>query len=115
MHYRNLVFYLLFYLFILYLTLAIQLKTLFTNYAAQIWCSDNSMNYTFFELPQYKSIHQVRRTSKGGGIAVFPHESLTFNIRHDLSVNNIDIQALCVEIISKKQKKILLTLSIVDQ
>ena len=115
MHYRNLVFYLLFYLFILYLTLTIQLKTLFTNYAAQIWCSDNSVNHIFFEFPQYKSIHQVRRTSKGGGIAVFPHESLTFNIRHDLSVNKTDIQALCVEIISKKQKKILLTLSIVDQ
>ena len=73
------------------------------------------MNYIFFELPQYKSIHQVRRTSKGGGIAVFTHESLTFNIRHDLSVNNTDIQALCVEIISKKQKKFLLTLSIANQ
>ena len=73
------------------------------------------MNHNLFKLPQYKSIHQVGRTGKGGGIAVFPHESLTFNIRHDLSVNNTDIQALCVEIISKKQKKVLLTLSIVDQ
>ena len=60
------------------------------------------------ELPQYKSIHQVRRTGKGGGIAVFLHESLTFNIRHDLSVNNADIEALCVEIINKKSKNILI-------
>ena len=28
--------------------------------------SDNSMNHNLFELPQYKSIHQVRRASKGG-------------------------------------------------
>ena len=54
------------------------------------------MNHNLFKLPQYKSIHQEGRTGKGGGIAVFLHESLTFNIRHDLSVNNADIEALCV-------------------
>ena len=59
------------------------------------------MNNNLFELPQYESIHQVRRTSKGGGIAVFLHDSLIFNIRHDLSVNNINIKALCIEIIIK--------------
>ena len=65
------------------------------------------MNHNFFELPQYKSIHQVRKTGKGGGIAVFLHESLTFNIRNDLSVNNSDIEALYPEIINKKSKNIL--------
>ena len=66
------------------------------------------MNHNLFKLPQYKSIHQVRKTGKGGGIAVFLHESLTFNIRHDLSVNNVDIEALCLEIINKKSKNILI-------
>ena len=66
------------------------------------------MNHNFFELPQCKSIHQVRKTGKGGGIAVFLHESLTFNIRHDLIVKNADIDALCVEIINKKSKNILI-------
>ena len=37
----------------------------------ETWCSDNSMNHNLFELPQYESIHRVRRTCKGGGIAVF--------------------------------------------
>ena len=73
------------------------------------------MNHNRFKLPQYKSIHQVRRTGKGGGIAVFFHESLTFNVRHDLSVNNADIEALCVEIINRSQKTFLLTLSILNQ
>ena len=75
----------------------------------ETWCSDNSTNHSF------KSIHHVRRTGKGGSIAVFLHESLTFNIRHDLSVNNADIEALCVEIANKKSKNILITLSVVDQ
>ena len=68
----------------------------------ETWCSDNSTNHSF------KSIHHVRRTGKGGSIAVFLHESLTFNIRHDLSVNNADIEALCVEIINKKSQNILI-------
>ena len=63
------------------------------------------MNHNLFKLPQYKSIHQVGRTGKGGGIAVFPHESLTFNIRQDLSVNNADTETLCIEIINKESKK----------
>ena len=71
----------------------------------ETWCSDNSMNHNLFELPQYKNIHQVRRAGKGGGIVVFLHKSLTFSIRHDLSVNNADIEALCVDIINKKSKK----------
>ena len=66
------------------------------------------MNHNLFKLPQYKSIHQVRRTGKGGGIAVFLHESLIFNVRHDLSVNNANIEALRVEIINKKSKNILI-------
>ena len=65
------------------------------------------MNHNLFKLPQYKNIHLVRRAGKGGGIAVFLHDSLTFNIRHDLSVNNVDIEAR-VEIINKKSKNILI-------
>ena len=44
------------------------------------------MNHNLFELPQYKSIHQVRRAGKGGAIAVYLRESLTFNIKHDLTM-----------------------------
>ena len=81
----------------------------------EIWCSDNSMNHNLFKLPRYKSIHQVRKTCEGGGIAVFLHESLTFNIRYDLSVNNADIEAPCVELLIKSQKTSLITLSIINQ
>ena len=89
-------------LFNLLMTLKSEFKVICIT---EIWCSDNAMNHNLFELRQYKSIHQVRRTGKGGGIAVFPHESLTFNIRQDLSVNNADTETLCIEIINKKSKK----------
>ena len=92
-------------LFNLLMTLKFEFKVICIT---ETWCSDNSMNHNLFKLPQYKSIHQVRRTGKGGGIAVFLDESLTFNVRHDLSVNNADIEALCVEIINIKSKNILI-------
>ena len=41
----------------------------------EIWCSHNSVNHNLFKLPQYKRIHQVRKTGKGVGIAVFLYES----------------------------------------
>ena len=86
-------------LFNLLMTLKFEFKVICIT---ETWCSDNSMNHNLFKLPQYKSIHQVRRTGKGGGIAVFLHESLTFTVRQDLSVKNADIEALCVEIINEK-------------
>ena len=64
------------------------------------------------KLPQYKSIHQVRRAGKGGGgIAVCLHEALIFNIRHDLTADNANIEGLWVEIINKKSKNILINIS----
>ena len=68
----------------------------------ETWCSDKSVNLYLFKLPQYKSVHQLRKTGKGGGVAVFLHESSTFNIRHDLSNNSGGTEALCVDIVSEK-------------
>ena len=59
-------------LFNLLMTLTIEFKVICIT---ETWCSYNSMNYNLFELPRYKSIHQVRRTGKSGGIAVYLHES----------------------------------------
>ena len=67
------------------------------------------MYHNLFRLPKYKSNHQVRKTDKGDGISVFLHEFFTVNIRHNLSVNITDIEALCVEIINKKTKYILIS------
>ena len=59
-------------LFNLLMTLKFEFKVICIT---ETWWSDNSMNYNLFELTQYKSIHQVRRIGKSGGIAVFLHES----------------------------------------
>ena len=55
-------------LFNLLMTLKFKFKLIVIT---ETWCSDNSLNHNLFELPQYESIHRVRRTCEGSGIAVF--------------------------------------------
>ena len=57
-------------------------------------------------LPNYVSIHQVRKNRKtGGGIRICIPKELIYNIRLDLSVNNEDTEALCLEIIINRKSK----------
>ena len=78
-------------LFNLLMTLKSEFQVIFI---IETWCSGNSVNHDIFKTPQCKSNQQVRRTGKAGGTVVFLHESLSFNIRHDLSVNNANINTI---------------------
>ena len=47
--------------------------------------NENSQNNYLFQIPNYIAIHQIRKClCKGGGIAVFIHNSLLRQVRHDL-------------------------------
>ena len=71
------------------------------------WCSDDLHTNNRYQLPNYVSIHQVRKTGiKGGGITTFIRKELIYNIRHDLSANNEDNEALCLEKLNQKSKNI---------
>ena len=71
------------------------------------WCSDDTHTNNRYQLTNYVSIHQSRKNGKtGGGITIFIHKELIYNIRHDLSVNHEDTEALCLEIINQKSKNI---------
>ena len=41
-------------------------------------------------------------------MAVFIHNTLIYNIKPDLSINNGNIEALCIEIVNKNRKNILI-------
>ena len=65
------------------------------------WCSDDHHTNNRCQLPNYVIIDQDRKNGKtGGGITVFIHKELIYNIRHDLSVNDEDPEALCLEVIN---------------
>ena len=58
----------------------------------ETWCLGNSINHNIYKLPNYKIIHQVRKTVKAGDIALLLHKSI-INI---LSFSNDDIESVCI-------------------
>ena len=70
------------------------------------WCSVDLHTNSRCQLSNYISIHQVRKNGKtGGGIRICIRKELIYNIRLDLSVNNEDTEALCLEIIINRKSK----------
>ena len=72
-------------------------------FITESWCSDDPHTKNRYQLLHYLSIHQGWKNGKTGcGITIFIHKELICNIRHDLSVNDEDNEALCLEIINQK-------------
>ena len=55
------------------------------------------------ELPNYKSIHQVRNYRKGGGVSIYVNKSLNFKLRPDLSIKSWYVESLSIEILFYKE------------
>ena len=59
------------------------------------------------KLPSYKINHQARGDRKGGGVSIYVRKSLDFKIRPYLSINNVDIESLTIEILSDNKRNTL--------
>ena len=57
-----------------------------------------------FQLPNYNTEHQIRKSGKGGGVCIFIYESLDYKLRKDLSINCDAIESLPIEICNRKIK-----------
>ena len=75
---------------------------------SETWWDDlATIQKSLFELPNYKSNHQARGDRKGGGVSIYVHKSLDFKIRLELSINNVDIESLTIEILSDNKRNTL--------
>ena len=81
-----------------------------TSNLAETWADDISFSKNLnFQPSGYKVLHQTRKNCEGGrGVCVFLHESLSFKIREDLSINCDAIQPFSIEISNTKSKNIVL-------
>ena len=60
-----------------------------------------------FQLKNYKVIHQVRNSHKGGGLCIFIHETLCYKPRKDLSINSEAVESLSIEISNNKASNLI--------
>ena len=51
---------------------------------------------SLYESPNYISKHQVRDDRKGGGVSVYIHNSLSFNVLSKLCINSLDTESLSI-------------------
>ena len=70
---------------------------------SETWLNDDTLS----KLPNYKSIHQVRNYSKGGGVSIYINKSLNFKLRQNLSINSRDVELLSIEILFDKERNTL--------
>ena len=78
----------------------------------ETWCLDDPRNESLYKLENYSSVHQPRKDKrKGGGTCVFVHNSLNFNTRFDLCINNTDIESLSIEILNSSSKNIIVNVT----
>ena len=76
---------------------------------SETWCSENVSCNSLYKIPNCNSNHQIRGNGKaGGGVATFIHNTLIYNMKPDLSINNDNIEALCIEIVNNNGKNILI-------
>ena len=75
---------------------------------SKAWANDSFGKNYLYQLKNYNIIHQIKKDRKRGGLYIFVHESLCYNIRKDLCTNNYDIETLATEIESKRSKNIIL-------
>ena len=73
--------------------------------AVVLRCSVNSI----WQLPNYTAIHQIRNSGqKGGGIALYVHNSLNYKTPKNKNIDNNDIECLNIEIVSKASKNVVI-------
>ena len=79
-------------------------------YFSETWLDEETLStsQSLYELPNYKSIHQVRNHCKGGGVSSCVNKSLNFKLRPDLSINNQDVESLSIEILFCKEQNTLI-------
>ena len=77
---------------------------------SETWADDSFGKNSLYQLKNYNVMLQIRNGRKGGGLYIFIHESLCYNIHKDLCLSNYDIETLAIEIENKRSKNIVLNL-----
>ena len=79
----------------------------------ETWFDDRNSENSLYQLPQCTAIHQQRspscKSSWGGGISMYIHDSLNFKSRRELDINTKNVESLSIELISKNSKNTVLS------
>ena len=69
--------------------------------------NSNINQNSLLQLEGYIPVHQIRKSHKGGRIALFIHDSFLYKLHIDLSINYEDIESLSIEILNSQTRNII--------
>ena len=73
-----------------------------------MWSNDENLSKnSLFQLEVYNLLHKNRKYRRGGGVAIFAHETLCYTKQNDLCVNCEAIESLSIEISNSDVKNII--------
>ena len=77
----------------------------------ETWCSDDKADKdSLWKFTNYTAINQIRNSGqKGGGIALYIHNSLNYKIPKNKNMNNNDIEYLNIDIVNKTSKNVIIS------
>ena len=80
------------------------------NVTSQIIIVYSKKRLIKLQLPKYTPIHQIRNNGyRGGGVAIYAHNSLGYKITKKQRINSNDMECACIEIISKNVENIIVS------
>ena len=75
---------------------------------SETWSNDENLDKnSLFQLEGYSLLHENRKYRRGGGVAIFVHESLCYTKRNDLCINFETIESVSTEISNNDVKDII--------
>ena len=78
---------------------------------SETWCQPHKTSNSNLQIPDYVSLHQIRKNCRGGRLCIFLLESIFYIVRDDLAVSSNAIKCFCVEVFNKNSKIIVLNLT----
>ena len=79
---------------------------------SKIWLDESLLtSQSLYELPNNKSIHQIKNYGKGGGVSrvsIYITDSINFKPRPDLSINNTDVESISIDLLWNKNRNTLI-------
>ena len=72
-------------------------------------CSETANKNSLLEIPNYSTLHETKKDKKGGGICLYIHKNLKFNVRDEIDIFKESVETLTIEILYRKSRNIVIT------
>ena len=72
-------------------------------------CNETANKNSLLEILNYSALHETKKDKRGGGICLYIHKNLKFNVRDEIDIFKESVETLTIEILYRKSRIIVIT------